>query len=185
MWHSMAANPSSEDRVGAVVRYAPWWLNCNGNLTSHRLTPRMVPFAYLTSNSADWRLSESTSRCGCTTQMCGCDRLIELLLLWHARQALCADRLERHIIYMSCTGPARDICAVAPGGAAIVPPRGRGRGGWHGTGEAAMDGATSTARSLVRSRDKSIAPLSYPSYMYGRSSLDPTHPPLIHARAHP
>ena len=95
----MAANPSSEDRVGAVVRYAPWWLNCNGNLTSHRLTPRMVPFAYLTSNSADWRLSESTSRCGCTTQMCGCDRLIELLLLWHARQTRCANtQLERHII---------------------------------------------------------------------------------------
>ena len=28
MWHSMAANPSAVDRVGAVVRFAPWWLNC-------------------------------------------------------------------------------------------------------------------------------------------------------------
>ena len=82
---------------------------------------------------------------------------------------------------MSCTGPARDICAVAPGGAAIVPPRGRGRGGWHGTGEAAMDGA-STARSLVRAINLLRR---YPILATCRSSLDPTHPPLIHARAHP
>ena len=64
----MAANPSDSDRVGCVVRYAnpfllrmvvwehaltkragrrfaPWWLNSNGALTSHRLTPRPVPRA--------------------------------------------------------------------------------------------------------------------------------------------
>ena len=29
MWHSMAANPSANDRVGCVVRYAPW---CKTNL---------------------------------------------------------------------------------------------------------------------------------------------------------
>ncbi len=45
MWHSMAANPSAVDRVGAVVRSAPWWLHCEGNLTSHHLTPRPVPRA--------------------------------------------------------------------------------------------------------------------------------------------
>jgi len=26
-------------------RFAPWWLNSNGALTSHRLTPRPVPRA--------------------------------------------------------------------------------------------------------------------------------------------
>jgi hypothetical protein len=41
----MAANPSDQDRVGCVVRYAPWWLNANGALTSQRLTPRPVPRA--------------------------------------------------------------------------------------------------------------------------------------------
>ena len=45
MWHSMAANPSDQDRVGCVVRYCPWWLNANGGLTSQRLTPRPVPRA--------------------------------------------------------------------------------------------------------------------------------------------
>ena len=65
---AVAANPSDSDRVGCVVRYAnpfllrmvvwehaltkraggrfaPWWLNSNGALTSHRLPPRPVPRA--------------------------------------------------------------------------------------------------------------------------------------------
>ncbi len=27
IWHSQAYNPSSEDRIAMVVRYAPWWLS--------------------------------------------------------------------------------------------------------------------------------------------------------------
>ena len=27
MWHAIAPNVSSEDRVSVIVRYAPWWLN--------------------------------------------------------------------------------------------------------------------------------------------------------------
>ena len=32
-------------KPGVGRRFAPWWLNSNGALTSHRLTPRPVPRA--------------------------------------------------------------------------------------------------------------------------------------------
>ena len=39
LWHSNAHNPSSEDRVAMVVRYAPWWLSAEYGGRNQAIVP--------------------------------------------------------------------------------------------------------------------------------------------------
>ena len=39
IWHSQAYNPSSEDRVAMVVRYAPWWLSAEYGGRNRAIVP--------------------------------------------------------------------------------------------------------------------------------------------------
>ena len=40
IWHSNAHNPSREDRVAMVVRYAPWWLSAEYGGRNRSIVPR-------------------------------------------------------------------------------------------------------------------------------------------------
>ncbi len=39
IWHSQAHNPSSEDRIAMVVRYAPWWLSAEYGGRNRAIVP--------------------------------------------------------------------------------------------------------------------------------------------------
>ncbi len=41
-WHASAANTTQEDRVGFIVRYAPWWLNLNTQRPGSRERKQIV-----------------------------------------------------------------------------------------------------------------------------------------------
>ena len=41
-WHASAANTTQEDRVGFIVRYAPWWLNLNTQRPESRERKQIV-----------------------------------------------------------------------------------------------------------------------------------------------
>ena len=41
-WHASAANTTQEDRIGFIVRYAPWWLNLNTQRPGSRERKQIV-----------------------------------------------------------------------------------------------------------------------------------------------
>ena len=42
IWHSAAANPSSEPRVAVITRYCPWWLSLEFGGRNNAVVPREV-----------------------------------------------------------------------------------------------------------------------------------------------